>query len=524
MTEWLIDTLIATSALMVLVLVLRGPVGARFGARAAYALWLIPAARFFMPPVVRTIERAGPVRGSGIALPREVAPLAPAAPETLIDQVGGWEQIGLAVWLAGAALMLAHAMNAYWRQRRSILGEGVQVARLGRIRILRSERVRGPLALGIIDPVVVLPFDFDDRFSPAQRRLALDHELAHHRSGDLVANIIAFVLLCLQWFNPLAWASHAAFRFDQEAACDSRVLDKANLRDRGAYGLAIAKAASGRTLLFAGALDRPSTLSRRLILMTNHDRNDRRMLGAALIAGALLIILPLSATRADRFVEVLPPDSPLKADTSAVNLVPASAPAFVVPAIAVVTASGEAKTRPPVVKPDGTVELDGGVTLGRGDVAFLDSDQIIINGKIKKLEEMTPAERATLRRNIERSRRELAGEAAELPKRLAEARSEIARIRSGEFRREIEKDRRDLERDLAEIDREAAMLRMAGEDPERIKAEIRQSLREIDLPKIEREIQESLADLNPDKLVAEVRDAQLQMERLTIRLDQLERR
>ena len=82
-------------------------------------------------------------------------------------------------------------------------------------------------------------------YGKRERRLVLEHELAHHRSGDLVANLFAFVLLCLQWFNPLAWMAHAAFRFDQEAACDARVLDKAAAADRASYGRAIARPLRG---------------------------------------------------------------------------------------------------------------------------------------------------------------------------------------------------------------------------------------------------------------------------------------
>ena len=51
MTEWLIDTLVMTGALMALVLLLRRPVARCFGAQAAYALWLLPALRFVMPPL-----------------------------------------------------------------------------------------------------------------------------------------------------------------------------------------------------------------------------------------------------------------------------------------------------------------------------------------------------------------------------------------------------------------------------------------------------------------------------------------
>src|SRR6185503_3984677 len=61
-TDWLLGTLLATSGLILLVLMIREPVRQNFGARVAYGLWLIPAARLLMPTLTQTIER--PVGGA----------------------------------------------------------------------------------------------------------------------------------------------------------------------------------------------------------------------------------------------------------------------------------------------------------------------------------------------------------------------------------------------------------------------------------------------------------------------------
>ena len=57
MTDWLLGTLVATTALIALVLLIREPVRRHFGARVAYGLWLIPAARLLMPTLTHTVER-----------------------------------------------------------------------------------------------------------------------------------------------------------------------------------------------------------------------------------------------------------------------------------------------------------------------------------------------------------------------------------------------------------------------------------------------------------------------------------
>ena len=295
MTVWLADTLIATSALMLLVLAMREPIRRRFGATAAYALWLLPAARMAMPPITQTVERISPAE----------APLAASA-----IAVSTLPNLLVATWVVGALVCLALGVIRYRRQRRAALDGAVQLARIGSIRLVRSHAVRGPIAFGILDRVIAVPEDFDLRFDDDQRRFALDHELSHHRSGDIVANHIAFVLLSLQWFNPLAWLSHTAFRFDQEAACDCRVLDKAGPRDRATYGRTIAKAASGRALLFASALDHHHNLHRRLKSMLHHQTPKRRFAGKLIIVGALAMALPLTATRAIDFDDSAAPTPP----------------------------------------------------------------------------------------------------------------------------------------------------------------------------------------------------------------------
>ena len=139
MTAWLVDTLLATSALMRWCCIVREPVRRQFGAPAAYALWLIPAARMLMPPMTR--------RSSGSSLPATAAELAPMtlaslAPcrkrppmrdVSLVEQLGGWPKILVAfdVDHRRGAYSSASASPVYRRQRRAALDGAVQLARLG---------------------------------------------------------------------------------------------------------------------------------------------------------------------------------------------------------------------------------------------------------------------------------------------------------------------------------------------------------------------------------------------------------
>ena len=525
MTDWLTDTLLATSLLMLLVLLVREPVRRQFGPAAAYGLWLVPALRLLMPPLTETVERAVPAAPLATAPLHSAASVTPVASPGLVEQLGGWETLALSAWLAGACIMLLGGLLLYRWQRREVLRDSVQVARLGNIRIVRSEAVRGPMAFGILDRVVALPLDFDDRYDPDERRLAFDHELSHHRSGDLVVNHLAFVLLCLQWFSPLAWLSHSAFRFDQEAACDARVLDRVSGPNRAAYAQAITKAASGRALLFAGALDRPGTLQRRLRSMLTRPGPNRRFAGKALIAVAAATALPVTASWATRYVDVAAPPATFAGAEPAAMPLPHGAAALTPAAAMIATpASTAAPEAAYQENADGSVTLAGGVKLGKGSTAFFANDDILINGKVKRLEQLTPAERSQIRATILKSQRGLVRDRAELPRELAEAKREADRARSGELKREHLRDIEDMRRDLAEIDAEAAEMRAEGEDPEKRKAEILRDIRDAEATDIDKEIREAIAEADPRKREAELRAEEQQMARMLARLDQLDGR
>jgi hypothetical protein len=97
------------------------------------------------------------------------------------------------------------------------------------------------------------------------------------------------VVLAAQWFNPLAWAAHRAFRFDQEAACDARVLADLDAERRAgsahSYACAIAKSVAGPRLLLAAPMTSGTKVKERLTMLTHEPRLGRRPLAARLLFG-----------------------------------------------------------------------------------------------------------------------------------------------------------------------------------------------------------------------------------------------
>jgi beta-lactamase regulating signal transducer with metallopeptidase domain len=317
----LVETLAWTGALIALVLMLRRPVAKWCGPQCAYALWALPAIRLVLPPLTlpawmapqAALPAAAPA-AAPLAEPFAVAAMPAASPMpasveagfdlfAFIDALPLAETI-LVVWLGGAAVFLWRRFGAYFSLRDELLAEGREVGRirapLGTIRLVETPGTLAPLAFGVLDPVIALPPGFMALPDRCARDLALAHEVAHHRGGDLLINVAVQPLFALHWFNPLGHYGWLALRRDQEAACDARVIAQKSAEERAAYGRLIAGFAAGPNLALAAPMACPvlgekSIIQRLRSLSMSHLSFRRRLAGRALLAAGVLA-LPLTAT------------------------------------------------------------------------------------------------------------------------------------------------------------------------------------------------------------------------------------
>lgn len=303
--SWLVDTLLATGALIALVLVLRRPVARLFGAGLAYALWALPLLRLVLPPLVLPAQGESQLAAAPVLTDLPVTVLAEAAPAG-----PDWNALLLAVWLAGAMAFALWRLWGYAAMRRLLLGGAVPVGQVGDVRLVESPATQAPVAFGVRDKVVALPLGFMDRPDRVGRDLAIAHELEHHAARDLAVNLAMQPLLALHWFNPLAWLGWRALRRDQEAACDARVMAGATPQLRAAYGQLIAAFAQSPRLALAAPMACPvlgeASVIHRLRSLTMSDHSPRRrQAGRALIASAVLA-LPLTASLSYAAADDLP--------------------------------------------------------------------------------------------------------------------------------------------------------------------------------------------------------------------------
>ena len=204
----LLELTLVASIAVALVGLLRTPVRRLAGARATYGLWLmvpVSALTVLLPtlphPITNTMVANAAVRFS----------IGGNSPNAAV--------IASIVWALGASIMLAFAVT---RQRAFVRSLG-SLSRLPD-GTYRSASAIEPMVVGALRPRVIVPADFESRYTKDERALVLAHERAHVQRGDALANALATGWLCLSWFNPLMHWAIARFRFDQELACDALVL------------------------------------------------------------------------------------------------------------------------------------------------------------------------------------------------------------------------------------------------------------------------------------------------------------
>jgi bla regulator protein BlaR1 len=325
MILWLLQTIAAVSALLVAVLIVRRPVARWFGAGWAYALWAIPALRVVVPPL-SLIRPDIDLPAAADFIPSAAA----GGTASLAADIGPgqWLPFLLATWAGGAVIFLILQWLAYrafvrkldrsWRPARP--------PRYGGILTFVSRAVEGPLALGLVDRRIVIPDDFSRRYSEGERRLAMEHELTHHRRGDIWCNMVAMLLLAANWWNPLAWVAFRAFRTDQELACDAAVAARATAAERCDYARALVKSAARPGLIAACSMNDGGELKRRLRMMRLHHASAPRRAGglAALGAFALTAFALGSPVARETVADFVPPmrAAPVARNAAAPEAVP----------------------------------------------------------------------------------------------------------------------------------------------------------------------------------------------------------
>lgn len=260
---------VAASAAIVFVLLVRSKARKLVGARIAYWLWIIPL-----------------FAGLAVLLPARTMLVTLSS---LPDPLGGKHDLHVEANHIAPPVDIAFWLVAVWT---------IVAVALFALLILRHVRALrrgvsdfGPAVVGIIRPKLVLPADFEVRFSARERELIVAHENAHLGSGDTRINAGLALIGCMNWFNPLVHLAIRLARLDQELARDATVIERYP-GDRRTYAEALLKAqAPAVALPFVCAWPAKSSniLQERMMMLAIASPGRRqRMLGAGMVVSVAL--------------------------------------------------------------------------------------------------------------------------------------------------------------------------------------------------------------------------------------------
>ena len=142
----------------------------------------------------------------------------------------------MTVWLAGLGVMLAYNVCSCVRLFRQIEG-AVHL----RKELYLADYIPTAFVLGVLKPKIYLP----SYLTPEEQGYIVAHERCHIKRKDHIFRLLAYLALCLHWFNPLVWLAFVLSGKDMEMSCDEAVIRMYGPRIRVEYAQSLLRLATG---------------------------------------------------------------------------------------------------------------------------------------------------------------------------------------------------------------------------------------------------------------------------------------
>ena len=216
--------------------------------RAVCMLWLLVALRLLLParltvesPVSLQQPESPPIQAYQELRQQEKAYVS-TPPEQRLEMAGPAAAQGFAlldqlpaIWLTGVGCMALYMALSLLRMRWRL-----RAAPRIQDNVYRCTDWSTPFVLGVLAPRIYVPETVSEQDFPQ----VLAHERCHIRRWDHVWKPLAFLLLAVNWFNPVLWAAYVLLGRDMERACDEMVLKNATPSQRAAYSRALVACAA----------------------------------------------------------------------------------------------------------------------------------------------------------------------------------------------------------------------------------------------------------------------------------------
>lgn len=141
--------------------------------------------------------------------------------KTFKEEERSWQEwlvlVSKYLWLLGMGLMFLRFSISFIQ-----IHKKVSTAIPIKDNIYIMDETLSPFVMGILKPRIYLSTELSEK----EQEYIILHEKFHIRRYDHIIKVIAYVALCIHWFNPLVWLSYVLFCKDMEMSCDEAVIKK----------------------------------------------------------------------------------------------------------------------------------------------------------------------------------------------------------------------------------------------------------------------------------------------------------
>ncbi len=132
-----------------------------------------------------------------------------------LDPMQIWISIGSTVWIVGILLLIGYSMFSVIKLRIK-LRNAEQLAG----NVYEIAGIKTPFVFGALKPHIYIPINLSEN----EKSYIVRHEETHIKRFDHIMKPLAFLTLCLHWFNPLVWLAFSFMSEDMELSCDESVI------------------------------------------------------------------------------------------------------------------------------------------------------------------------------------------------------------------------------------------------------------------------------------------------------------
>ena len=134
------------------------------------------------------------------------------------------------IWILGIAVLVIYSAVSIVKFQKLL-----KKAVWEKDNIYRIKGKHSPFVYGVFGPCIYLP----DHLEENELEYVILHEQIHIKRGDHIYRLLAYLALCIHWFNPLVWAAFSFSGRDMEISCDEAVIRKMGSKVKKEYSMSL---------------------------------------------------------------------------------------------------------------------------------------------------------------------------------------------------------------------------------------------------------------------------------------------